>query len=99
MIKLTERMLQAIIAMRNEAPIFSVFCSELAKMSEEMTAEYLAGIPGVDDVNAQKREDITRGIVMTLYTLNQCFKNPEEALEHIRIIEEEVKSRPELSSV
>ena len=99
MIKLTERMLHAIIAMRNETTAFAVFCSELAVMSDEMTAEYLAGIPGTDDVNAQKREDITRGIVMTLYTLSKCFKEPEEALEHIRIIAQEVASLPELSSV
>lgn len=98
MIKLTEKMLYAIIKMRTESG-FEVFCSELEKMSEEMTSEFMAGIPGIDDVNAQKREDITRGVVMTLYTLNQCMKNPEEALEHIRIINEEYVTRPTVSSV
>lgn len=98
MITLNERMLKSIIAMR-EAPAFGVFCSELEKLSDEMIMEFMAGIPGSDDVNAQKREDITRGVAMTLYTLSKCLKNPEEALEHIRIIEQEVKSSAGLSAV
>ena len=98
MIKLSERMLKAIIAMR-EAPAFLVFCSELETLSDEMVMDFMSSVPDVNDVNAQKREDITRGISMTLYTLSKCFKSPEEALEHIRIIEKEVSSVAGLSAV
>jgi len=98
MIRLTERMLKAIIVLR-EAPAFGVFCSELEAMSEEMVMGFMSSVPEMSDVNAQKREDITRGISMTLYTLSKCFKNPEEALEHIRIIDKEVSDVAGLSSV
>ena len=98
MIKLTEPLLHAIISLRND-PAFKVLCRELGTISEEMTAEFMAGIPDPSDVNAQKREDVTRGVVMTLYTLNKCFENPEEALETIRIINLEAKTRPTGSSV
>jgi len=98
MIKLEARMIQAIIALR-EAPAFPVFCDELKKMSEEMVYGLMSDIPDANDVNAQKREDVTRGVAMTLYTLSNCFSDPEEALEHIRMIEKEVASLPKDSSI
>lgn len=98
MIKLGSRMIQSIVALR-EAPAFPVFCDELKKMSEEMVSDFMSDIPDANDVNAQKREDVMRGVAMTLYTLSNCFSNPEEALEHIRMIEKEIASLPNDSSI
>jgi len=59
---------------------------------DEQVAEFIHHVPPKGDLNYRYRTEVNRGILICLDVLSGIFRNPEDALETVKIIEESINT-------
>ena len=96
MFNVTSEMLRTLWALQRHEQVGSLwltFIKEFEKLRDQHRDEAIHFIPSTDDVNSREREDILRGIAITLDVLCHAFEDPMKLLEEIRIIGEETEMK------